>query len=81
MRASEKGETVGLCFSSSTQTGSESGGGRKPLLGCWVTGSSSQGLAGGLGEGQEPWLSKLAVLAFHCGTKTQRQSFIQDIQQ
>lgn len=29
--------------------------------------AAAQGLAGGLGEGQEPWLSKLAVLAFHCG--------------
>lgn len=33
----------------------------------WVfTSGSDQGLAGGLGEGQDPWLSKLAVLVFHC---------------
>lgn len=31
----------------------------------WVTCGSFQGLAGALGEGQEPWLSKLAVLVFH----------------
>ena len=43
--------------------------GGNPLLGCRVTGGSAQGLAGGRGEGQEPWLSKLAVLAFHCGTQ------------
>lgn len=29
--------------------------------------AAAQGLAGGLGEGQEPWESKLAVLVFHCG--------------
>lgn len=34
--------------------------------GVYLTYGSDQGLAGGLGEGQDPWLSKLAVLAFHC---------------
>lgn len=43
-------------------------GGRGSPPGCWITGGSAQGLAGGRGEGQEPWLSKLAVLAFHCRT-------------
>ncbi len=60
---------MGSCFSSIRQTGSGSAGGRKlPSGGCWVTGGPAQGLAGGRGEGQEPWLSKLAVLAFHCRT-------------
>lgn len=39
----------------------------------WVTGGSAQGLAGGRGEGQEPWLSKLAVLAFHCRTHRHKE--------
>lgn len=30
----------------------------------WAAGAA-QGLEGGLGEGQDPWESKLAVLAFH----------------
>lgn len=47
--------------------------GGNPLLGWWVTGGSVQGLAGGLGEGQEPWLSKLAVLAFHCRTHRHKE--------
>lgn len=47
--------------------------GGNPLLGCWVTGGSAQGLAGGRGEGQEPWLSKLAVLAFHCRTHRHKE--------
>lgn len=36
-------------------------------FGSWV--GVAQGLAGGLGEGHDPWLSKLAVRAFHCGEK------------
>lgn len=56
-------ETVGWCFSSIRQTGPPP---PPPPLGCGVSAGAAQGLAGGLGEGQEPWLSKLAVLAFHC---------------
>lgn len=45
-----------------------------PPLGCGVSARAAQGLAGGLGEGQEPWLSKLAVLAFHCRRQGQQET-------
>ena len=68
----EEGGGPGLSFSSGRHIwGGSQQGGWDPTLGQRVTGGSAQGLAGGLGDGQEPWLSKLAVLAFHWNTHKQ----------
>lgn len=48
-------------------------GGRDTPPPRWASAGAAQGLAGGLGEGHEPWLSKLAVLAFHCRTQGHRR--------
>lgn len=45
---------------------------KKQLKSCWSHHLMYHGVGGGLGEGQEPWLSKLAVLPWPCRRKKKR---------